>query len=350
MITKLSLTNFRNYADQQFELAPDVTMVMGPNASGKTNLLESIYTLALTRSFRAKDHELTRHNQNFFRISAEYDKKLLALGYEQTEIGRRKQITHDGVRRPLSGHVGTLRVVLFEPNDLLLIGGPPDGRRRYLDFLLSQSDPNYLQAIQKYRRSLNQRNRLLAEWPTDSGELFAWDLKLAEYGSEITAQRQKLIEAINAAAPDIYREIAGQEVDLELVYRAQEATDSPTRFLAALEKVRQRDAAAGFTTIGPHRDDFLIKFKNLPIDTVASRGEMRSVVLALKMFEVSYIEQRFGNSPLLLLDDVFSELDEHRRHYLVQKLRGSQSVITTTNADIIEGLGGSLTISTAELQ
>ncbi len=159
-IESLELTNFRSYERARFDLHPSVTLIVGPNASGKTNILESLYVLASTKSFRAKDRALMRHDQGHFRIVATGDEEL-ALGVSFASGPLEKRVTHDGTKRTLVSHVGHLQVTLFEPTDLYLVSGPPEGRRRYLDFVLSQTDRGYLKTLSAYKRVLRQRNALL---------------------------------------------------------------------------------------------------------------------------------------------------------------------------------------------
>ena len=349
--TSLTLTNFRSYTDQAIPLDPVVTLLVGPNATGKTNLLEALFVLATTKSFRAKDPELVHHGAEFYRLGATINGTEVTLGYQTTERGIQKRVRHDDTPRSLVDHLGTLRVVLFEPNDLMIIHGTPDRRRRYLDFILTQTDKRYVKTLNQYRRVLYQRNRLLADWRGTTDELFAWDVSLADLASQIDAHRRGVIKHINKLATARYADIAGATESLQLTYRGVCDQDYPTEFLKLLEANRARDIAAGFTTIGPHRDDFVIEFKGAPITTVASRGEMRTVILALKTAELAYIEQHTHTKPMLLLDDVFSELDDARRRYLLDSLGGYQAVITTTNADVGDELGAShATIHTRELQ
>lgn len=346
----LELTNFRSYEGAAFELHPDVTLVVGANASGKTNLLESLYVLASTKSFRAKDRDLIRHGQDFFRIVARIRQETeqtklgeMALGLSVATGPLEKRITHDGVKRTLVSHVGQLQVTLFEPSDLDLVSGPPEGRRKYLDFILCQTDRRYLKTLQDYRRVLRQRNALLEGFDVGGvrSQIFAWDVKLAELAATVYEGRQKLLGVLNEAIPLLYRDIAGghEEVYLEYVPSVPDTgiggQDYASRFLETLTKNLARDLGAGFTTIGPHREDFKVRFKNNDITAVASRGEVRTVVLACKLAELAYAENVTGVRPILLLDDVFSELDRDRRGFLLGRLEGHQTVITTTDADAI---------------
>jgi DNA replication and repair protein RecF len=359
-VERLEVTNFRSYEGAAFELHPDVTLVVGPNASGKTNLLESLYVLASTKSFRAKDRDLVRHGQDFFRIVArgvedgmgtgvghdpgvgsdpvrvEYAMGLSVAG-GPTGAGLEKRITHDGVKKTLVGHVGVMQVTLFEPNDLELVSGSPDGRRKYLDFILCQTDRRYLKTLQDYKRVLRQRNALLEGFEIGAvrGQIFAWDVKLAELALEIYERRVGLLGVLNEATPLLYRDIAGEVVELRLEYVPSVEGVYAESFLETLTRNLMRDLGAGFTTIGPHREDFRVRFKGAEIGAVASRGEVRTVVLALKLAELGYAEDTTGVRPLLLLDDVFSELDRDRRGYLLGRLRDHQTIITTTDADAV---------------
>jgi DNA replication and repair protein RecF len=363
----LRLTNFRSYETAAFELHPDVTLVVGPNASGKTNLLESLYVLASTKSFRAKDRDLMRHGQDHFRIVArvrgggrnggkaadagavvEY-----AFGLTTAHGPLEKKVTHDGVKRPLVNHVGQIQVTLFEPNDLDLVSGPPEGRRKYLDFVLCQTDRGYLKTLQAYKRVLRQRNALLEGFDVGGvrSQIFAWDVKLAELAVEVYERRMKLLGVLNEAIPLLYRDIAGGEQQVVLEYvpsvavattgadgqmdAARSAAAYAVEFVEALTRNLPRDLGAGFTTIGPHREDFKVRFKDAEITAVASRGEVRTVVLAMKLAELGYAEDVTGMRPILLLDDVFSELDRDRRGFLLGRLEGHQTIITTTDADAI---------------
>jgi DNA replication and repair protein RecF len=349
MLRSLSLTNFRSYADHHTELDPHITVVVGPNATGKTNLLEAVFVLATTRSFRARDGELIHHGREFYRISADTAQGQLALGYQFSATGSEKRAQLDGVKRPLTQHLGSLAAVLFEPNDLMIILGSPDRRRRYLDFILTQTQPTYLSTLHRYRRVLLQRNRLLAHWQGQTTELFAWNIKLAELAADIDAARRALVGYINERAPELYRQIAGRAEQLILTYVGTvDGVDYASNFLAKLESNLSRDIGAGFTTIGPHRDDFEIAFKDSDITSVASRGEMRTVVLVLKLAELAYIKAKLERFPILLLDDVFSELDDSRRSFLINTLGDYQAIITTTDGDIARQLGASRVIYTAE--
>jgi DNA replication and repair protein RecF len=336
-IEELELTNFRSYSGAHFDLHPNVTIVAGPNASGKTNLLESIYVLASTKSFRARDRDLVQHEQDHFRIAAKFSSDEYALAVSTADGSVQKKITHGGIKRTLVSHVGRVQVTLFEPTDLQLVSGPPDSRRRYLDFILCQTDPAYLKTLQQYRRVLKQRNTLLDGFDMERirEQIFVWDVKLAELALEIFESRVRLLGVMSKLVPDFYRDIAGTSEAVSFEYLPTVATPYGQNFLDVLARNLTRDLAAGFTTIGPHREDFKVTFKNNDITAVASRGEVRTLILAMKLAELTYAEQITGIRPILLLDDVFSELDGQRRAFLLDRLQSHQTVITTTDADSV---------------
>ena len=359
-LTGISLTNFRSYAAAEFALHPEVTLVVGPNASGKTNLLESLYVLATTKSFRAADRDLVRRGSDFLRIVASGSETEYALGLSVAPV-MEKRVSHNGDKRTLAAHIGELQITLFEPDHLNILSGAPEGRRRYLDFILCQTDRGYIKTLQAYKRVLRHRNALLegsdgrgavvapgapgalaasGAAPGATGalavQLFPWNLKLTELAMEIVSRRAGLVGALNKLVPGLYAGIAGSEVELFMEYLpGMPLASYGDDFLAALERNLRRDMAAGFTTIGPHREDWRVSFNGAAVGSVASRVETRTLVLALKLAEMDYLEARSGRRPLLLLDDVFSELDHNRRVGLLERLSGHQSVITTTDADSI---------------
>lgn len=332
----IQLTNFRSYKDQGFAFGDGVTVVMGPNASGKTNLLEAIYTLAVLKSFRGKDPALIHHNQDYYRIEAGVGDRKLALAYKVEPAKTQKKISHNDVVMTAQSHIGSLPVTLFEPYDLLMVGGAPELRRRYLDTLLCQIHKQYFKNLTSYKRVLKQRNSLLADHRGGSvaDEIFAWDVKLTELAALLVAERRDLITKINNQLPLLYSDIAGEQMPIALTYSAGvSGKDYASGFLEQLQQNLARDLAAGFTTIGPHREDFRIKFRGSEMESVASRGEVRTAVLAMKLAELAVVEAELGVKPLLLLDDVFSELDGHRRSYLMEIIKSQQAIITTTEED-----------------
>lgn len=337
-ITSITLTDFRSYREQSFKLDPRVTLILGPNGSGKTNILEALYVAATTKSFRARDEALVREEQPLFRIDIITDDGEYLFGYQKEPTA--KKVSFNGVKKTLRGHVGSLPVVLFEPGDLQLLAGPPRGRRAYMDTILCQTDAEYLQALNEYKRGLRQRNALLHDRnfiPDDL--LFAWNLRLASPAMLLRAKRAQFVSYLQEKVPELYAAIAGKAYDISLAYIPSPgaAIADEEHYLAHLESVAGRDVAAGFTTTGPHRDDLEVYFDGQPIDARASRGEHRSVVLALKLAELAYQSEFARSTPLFMLDDVFSELDHDRRGFLLEAIGDFQTIVTTTDADAVKG-------------
>jgi len=340
-ITNIELYNFRSYASQGFTLDPGVTLIIGPNGSGKTNILEALYVLATTRSFRARDEALVRQGADLLRVVARSPQSEYGFAYQkQPTIA--KKVTHDGVKKSLRNHIGSIPVVLFEPGDLQLLAGPPSARRSYIDTILCQTDQEYLQALNEYKRALRQRNALLRDHnfvPADI--LFAWNVQLTGPAVLLRAKRQRFITYLQNKLPSLYASVAGKTHELDILYapNPDQSTVDEAGMLEALELVLQRDTTAGFTTVGPHRDDFSVLFDGHSIDARASRGEHRSVVLALKLAELEYQNEFARARPLFMLDDVFSELDSYRRAFLLKTIGDYQTIVTTTEADSLKDSG-----------
>jgi DNA replication and repair protein RecF len=306
MLSNIELKHFRSYNSDSFEFTDGVNIIVGPNASGKSNLLEAILVIAHGSSYRAADKSVTSYI---------FDEKPYArLTYHHT-----------------------LPVVLFEPNNLLLLHGQPDMRRLYMDDLLEQLEPGFGSTRKHYRRVLSQRNSLLKRQPHDiEQQIFVWNVRLSELGGYIARARIGLIEKLNQKLADLYQNIAQTKTIVTAVYESRLPFDTyETTLLHTLESSLSTDIIRGFTAVGPHRDDLVLRFNAVPSSETASRGETRTALLALKVFELGLLEEVRGQKPLLLLDDVFSELDGKRRHALTDYLQTHQTFITTTDADII---------------
>jgi DNA replication and repair protein RecF len=337
MITSLRLQHFRSYQDARFDFDEGVTIIVGPNASGKTNLLEALLVIALGHSYRVPDDELLQFGQEWSRLDA-----ALAGDQERTlKLENRnehlyKTLLADGkeYKRLTMAHL--LPVVLFEPNDLLLLTGSPDRRRDYMDDLLTQLRPGFSALRAQYRRTLTQRNALLKKgFRQAETQLFAWDLRLSELAGELFAARQWLIEQLEARLPQIYQELSQATATVSLEYKTKLPTDHyASALLRKLSSSAELDCIRGFTTAGPHRDDMQLSFDGTPAEQTASRGEVRTVLLGLKLIELELLEAMRDQKPLLLLDDVFSELDVTRRKALTRFVSQYQTFITTTDADI----------------
>lgn len=336
ILRKLRLLNFRNYAQLELDFSAATNFFCGANAQGKSNLLEAIHCLSLTRSFRTSaDQELLSFNADTGEVVGEY---IDELGTEHlvTMIYRceqPKQISFD--RKRLSRHaalVGKIPVVLFSPESHRITAGAPAERRRFVDMLLSQGSPVYLADLQEYSRILRQRNALLAQ--LHAGEtnaanrtLTAWDESLALYGCKIIQARFQFAQESADLLQQAYAHIAASSHLLQLAYRSQfdhlridEIT--PERFLARLGEYRGREKQRGQTLVGPHRDDLELSITGMDLRRFGSRGEHKSAIMALKMLETAYLKRKLNTAPIILLDDLISELDEHRARQCVQHFAG----------------------------
>jgi DNA replication and repair protein RecF len=336
MITDLRLQHFRSYSDESFEFQPGVNIIVGPNGSGKTNLLEAILVLAAGGSYRAKDIELVQFEQPWARLDSHDDGGTLRTVKLVCEPQPDKQYELAGKTYQRLSLPNTLPVVLFEPNHLQLLSGSPDQRRAYLDDLLEQTTAGYGALRRHYRRALAQRNALLKQPNANQTLLFPWNLRLSELAGQIVRLRQELTDQLNDAIGPLYQKLAHSPAQVELFYGARwPANGYESSLLKRLELNIALDKQRGFTTVGPHREDLIVLFDGHTAVEVASRGETRTLVLGLKILELGRLEAVRDAAPLLLLDDVFSELDGARRHALTDYLAKYQTFITTTDADIV---------------
>ena len=342
-IQTLRVQNFRSYKDASFEFDPGVNIIVGPNGSGKTNLLEALLVLAQGASYRGNDADLVSFKKPWARLDG-YDQKgqrVVKIVHKVTgDNGVTKEfVIHDKPFKRLSYNY-KLPITLFEPNHLRLLTGSPELRRELLDGLLEQTEAGYGQVRRRYARTLAQRNALLKNARHNPGELhqlFAWNVRLSDLSEQIVSHRQMLIENINKRASKIYRQLAhNPKSKLQLFYDSNTAIEQyGSNLLKKLEEQQDLDVQRGFTGSGPHRDDIRIELNKQPASNTASRGETRSIALTLKIIELALIEAVHQQKPILLLDDVFSELDGSRRRALTEAIVGYQTFITTTDADIV---------------
>jgi DNA replication and repair protein RecF len=374
----LSLANFRNYVRLELDLPLGVVLVQGENAQGKTNLLEAIYYLATAGSPYARaDRELINwlaedEDLTFARLVGEMQTEHLAKDNvsQRLEItllkqptpkvdSRRlkKEIRINGVPKRVTDLIGQLNVVIFLPQDIDLVAGSPSGRRRYLDTTICQFDPVYCRALRRYNRILTQRNHLLRrlqERRSKLDQLRFWNEKLAEDGAHMVARRREVVAKLDKLAKIIHLELTGQDEYLSLRYdpsiRMPEKSyqiplglhsekgasirhsESSIResFLEQLRKIAREEIQRGMSLIGPHRDDVRFLVGGVDMRTYGSRGQQRTVVLALKLAEAKLLAEEMGERPIMLLDEVMSELDEARRRYLMEVVSSSQQAILTT--------------------
>ncbi len=361
-LTHLSLHNFRNYVRLDLDLGPDVTLLVGDNAQGKTNLLESIFYLATSRSPHAgADREIVnwlaaqqeplpyaRLVGRVARGSGDLAIEITLVQQENNDDRYRKQIRLNGVAKRAMDLLGQLNVVLFLPQDIDLVSGSPGGRRRYMDVTLCQVDPGYCRALSRYNQILSQRNALLRDLREQgsgsAAQMAFWDEQLAEHGARLVGARREALEGVGVLAHQVHSELTAAEERLQVSYEPSlEVANSETghqievAFQEQLGSLRQREMAAGMTLIGPHRDDVRFCIDGMDAGVYGSRGQQRTIALALKLAEVEFMRQRTGEHPVLLLDDVLSELDAHRRAFLMHVLEDGpqQSILTTTDLRVL---------------
>lgn len=343
-LTALSLQRFRSYNSHQMEFEESsVHVLLGPNGVGKTNILEAISLLSLTKSCQKADEtDIITWGEDFYRVQGT---ALSDTGEEKSfeivsQISPRKQkvcFVND-VKIPISDMVGQLPTVIFLPQDLELFTGAPANRRAFLDQLLCQVSPEYLQTLMQYQKVLKQRNALLrkiSDGVARRTDLAIWDEKAAETGTIVMLRRLELIEMLQCTLPEELAQLGEDWSDATLHYeRKGEARDfesAKQETLDLLSHFQERDIIIQSTTIGPHRDDWKILVDGRDIATFASRGQQRTAVLALLFLEVSYLELQRGEKPIVLLDDVFSELDDHHQVSLLSSFEEHQVIITSTH-------------------
>lgn len=336
MITGIRLQNFRSYNDQVFEFDPGVNIVVGPNASGKTNLLEALYVCAMGKSFRARDLDLIKHGQPWARIDVDTVSGESRIIKIRSDSLPKKQFSIGDKNKIRLATEDLIPTVLFAPDHLQLLTGSPKRRRDHLDQLITQLEPEARRTMSRYQRVLLQRNNILKHPDPDLDNLFVWSIKLGELGGKIADWRIKLIDSLNQQASAVYSELVGQKQTVKFGYVSDLSTDANKYpHLLNMRLQHPKDLHAGFTLAGPHRDDFVIKLNNHNSSSTASRGETRTLVVLIKIIEAKLIEQKTGKKPLILLDDIFSELDSARRQHLAIVLSDYQTIITTTDADSV---------------
>jgi DNA replication and repair protein RecF len=329
VVKKLSVKNIRSHQEYSVCFYPKITVITGNNGSGKTSLLESFYIAMQGTSFRGTDLDILKKDTDWWRVDIEFNNKdRRSITFDKNLTSGRKKFTIDNkiyYRLPIKHK---FPIVLFEPDDLRLLHGSPSRRRDFIDRFISQLDPVYINSLHKYDRALKQRNRLLKNQYYKKDELFAWDISLSEYGSYIIEKRIAFIEQMNLKLNDAYNQIAKSNDLISVHYSQTFIGDIKQKLLNDLNNHIEKDKYLGFTSVGPHRHDVIFKFNDLPAMEIASRGEVRSIVLALKFLEVDIIEQITDIKPIILLDDVFSELDDERQKRLFTL--NNQVIITST--------------------
>ena len=344
-LKSLKLKHFRNYEEADIHFHPGLNIFLGQNAQGKTNILESIYFLALTRSHRTRsDKDLVHFQEKELRVSGIIEKNTstIPLDIELTTKGRITKINHLKQSK-LSDYIGTMIVVLFAPEDLQLIKGSPSLRRKFIDIELGQIKPLYLSDLSNYNHVLKQRNSYLKNnQQIDENFLSVLDEQLVEYGCRVIQHRLDFLQKLEKFAQEKHLEISQKKEILTIEYQSsiplQQVDNIQESFRLALDKSRKRDLFKQNTSVGPHRDDISF-FINKMDANYGSQGQHRSVVLSLKLAEIKLIENITKEIPILLLDDVMSELDNNRQLKLLETIsQNIQTFITTTTLDHLQHL------------
>lgn len=341
-LESITLKHFRNYESITTSFSPSLNIFIGQNAQGKTNFLEAIYFLALTRSHRTRsDKDLIQFDNNTLSVNGllkRYSGQV-PLDISLTDKGRITKINHLKQAK-LSDYIGTMTVVLFAPEDLQLVKGSPSIRRKFIDIDLGQIKPLYLTELSTYNHVLKQRNNYLkSSNDIDNVFLSVLDEQLADYGSRVIEHRLQFISEMCQQADNHHANISNHLENIQIDYLSSFTIDNerPIReqFLTGLEKRRSKDILKRTTSIGPHRDDIAFFINNLNA-SFGSQGQQRSLILSLKLAEIDLIKQHTGDFPILLLDDVLSELDSVRQSKLLESIKENvQTFITTTSLDNI---------------
>lgn len=333
MISRVVLTNFRNYPHKEIDLAATTTVFLGDNATGKTNFLEAVYLLATGESFRAQRiEEMVKFGEELGRVRAvrpdEPDLEVMVTGGQVggKTVAKRKYLI-DGAGKRKGDFVGQIAAVIFRPEDMLLVEGSPSGRRKFLDRAITQVDRDYTRSLAVYEQALRRRNRLLQDLKDGKAtrhSLAFWDSLVIKHGQVLQEKRMDFVAFIN----DLW---SRSELFNHLVLEYDKSLINEERLL----QYATEEVAAGYTLVGPHKDDFRLMSKDRNLGTFGSRGEQRMAVLALKIGELYFLENRRGDSAILLLDDIFSELDQEHRAEVLRVMQNRQVVLTSAlNQDV----------------
>jgi DNA replication and repair protein RecF len=330
-LNNLKLNNFRNFIQNEIALTGGTSVFYGGVGAGKTNLIEAIFLLSVGRSYRTPD---THHvigwgkEEAYVRGEGGGQNGDIAVAVKVTKTGKKFELNGENNKRSID-LIGSLNSVIFHSEDLAIVGGAPQARRKYLDIAISQSSKNYAHNLRDYYKILKQRNSALLKRSGDDAKV--WDEQLSRLGAWITQVRAKAIEEISPPADRIFRSIAEENEKLEIIYLPSGSAD-PEKLKEQILKATYMDMARGATSVGPHRDDFQLLLSGVDARYFASSGEKKTIVLALKLAEVDFIKSVIGETPILLLDDVFAMLDLKRSRALLEVTGDkAQCIITVTD-------------------
>jgi len=343
ILKSISYTNIRNLKSTFLEPSENITVFTGENAQGKTNLLEGIHICCTGRSHRTnKDNEVIKMGKETAYLDVKYQKR---DGEHRIEIAlksqNRKAISINGYPAKRLGELmGQINCVMFSPEDLSLVISGPGYRRKFIDIALSQINPKYFYALQNYQKVLLQRNNLLKKLSVNNSDidtLSIWDEQLAKYGSEIYIFRKEFIEKITKKSAAIHNHISGGRENLSIIFissiKGENREEAYNNFISSLNKNQSNDIRRQVTQIGTHRDDIKLMLDDIEVRTQGSQGQKRTTALSLKLSEIEIMHEYSGEMPILLLDDVFSELDKSRRKWLLKYIKNIQTFITCVDIE-----------------
>ncbi len=338
-ITKLELSRFRNYEEASLEPCPGINLIFGQNAQGKTNLLEAVFLCCLGRSHRTpREREMIRYGCEHAAVELHCERAGVRrrIRYNLLSEGRHRILLDGEPVQRLGELMGRLNCVLFAPEHLSIVKDGPAERRRFLDMELSQTYPSYFYSLQQYNRVLRQRNNLLRALRDDPSlldTLPVWDEQLARLAAYICRERAGFVKKLQVYAHENHSDISGGTELLELEYRPNLQADDAETALRLLEKKRSEDLRLCTTTAGPHRDDLGLLIGGKELRAFGSQGQQRTAALSLKLSQLQLLRDETGSWPVLMLDDVMSELDESRRQYLMERALPAQTFVTATEAE-----------------
>ena len=336
VIKSLKLKNYRNYDLLDLKFDPNTNILYGDNAQGKTNILEALYLSGTTKSHRGtKDRDIIQFGYDESHIETTIEKRGINFQIDMhLKKNSPKGIAIDKVPIRRAGELfGIVHFVFFSPEDLNIIKDGPAQRRRFMDLELSQLDKIYLNNLADYNRVVNQRNRLLKEMAFQDNlrdTLDIWDLQLIRYGELVMEGRRKFIREINEIVGEIHEKLTGGKERLVMEY---EPSTGEMSLEEAVKKNRERDIRMKSTSAGPHRDDICFRIHDMDIRKFGSQGQQRTAALSLKLAEIEIVKRVIHDTPVLLLDDVLSELDKHRQNYLLDSIHDIQTLITCTGVE-----------------
>ena len=335
-IESLQLKNYRNYESLDINLDKETNILYGDNAQGKTNILEAIYLCGTTKSHRgSKDREIIKFQEEESHIRMVVFRKNIKYRIDMhLKKNKAKGVAINGIPIKKARELfGIVNLVFFSPEDLNIIKSGPVERRRFMDLELCQLSAIYLTDLSNYNHIVNQKNKLLKDLAFRQDfidTLDIWDLQMAQFGKKIIQAREKFVEKLNDIIQDIHRKLTGDRESLQLIYEPSVTAEAMEQ---EISRNRERDLKLKLTTIGPHRDDFCVKVNGIDIRKYGSQGQQRTAALSLKLSEIYLVKEVMKDTPVLLLDDVLSELDSSRQNYLLNSIHDVQTVITCTGLD-----------------